>query len=131
MFKFKFLKAIKGEHFDGLDLLTKLLTPNTAVKENPTRPLIEEISSESNEDHVQDGDENDDEDDEIDWFIEQKLHDDSPSHIDLTNSTVTYGFSNKKSNVFSKLSVNSSSNVHKLVTFKLIRFCFYFIIFAE
>lgn len=42
-FKFKYEKANKGENFDGLDLLTKLLTAPTNKK---TSLLIEEISNE-------------------------------------------------------------------------------------
>jgi hypothetical protein len=44
MFKFKFEKLNKGENFDGLDLLTKLLTHKTT---NSTASLIQEISSET------------------------------------------------------------------------------------
>ncbi len=49
MFKFKFEKQNKCENFDGLDLLTKLLTPNSnsSNQSNPSAPLIQEISSET------------------------------------------------------------------------------------
>jgi hypothetical protein len=47
MFKFKFEKQTKGENFDGLDLLTKLLTPNNSNSSKTTAPLIQEISTET------------------------------------------------------------------------------------
>ena len=45
MFKFKLEKANKGEHFDGLELITKLLTPVSGDSKQPqqTVPLIEEL----------------------------------------------------------------------------------------
>ena len=46
VFKFKLEKANKGEHFDGLELITKLLTPETSSSHNkPTAPLIEELDA--------------------------------------------------------------------------------------
>lgn len=43
MFKFKLEKAQRGEHFDGLDLVTKLLTPSVDTNKRQTTQLIEEI----------------------------------------------------------------------------------------
>lgn len=45
MFKFKLEKANKGEHFDGLELITKLLTPvsGDSKQQQQTVPLIEEL----------------------------------------------------------------------------------------
>jgi len=43
MFKFKFEKEIKGQNFQGLDLLTKLLTPRSNV--SSAGPLIQELDS--------------------------------------------------------------------------------------
>lgn len=45
-FKFKFEKAEKGKRFEGLDLITKMLTPNTAASKGAaSRPLIEELDA--------------------------------------------------------------------------------------
>jgi hypothetical protein len=44
LFKFKLQKVNRGEHFDGLELLTKLLTPAGQGNNPPAnKPLIEEL----------------------------------------------------------------------------------------
>ena len=89
-------------------MLTKLLTPIlNKIDANPARNLIEEIPP-VNGNHLieQEKDSDDDEDDdEIEWFLEQNLNESQNNMGDLS-SNIKYGFSNGKSNVFSKLSVN-------------------------
>lgn len=96
MFKLKYSKKDIGEHFEGLDLLTKLLTPNCEPQKLATN-LIEEI----NEEQV--NNEDDDDDDEIQWYIEQKVNEDEDTDIKLIDSLPKYGFAQTKSNVFSRL----------------------------
>lgn len=119
-FKFKFEKANVGEQFEGLDLLTKLLTSNKPSKQKATGALIEEISSnnhenleedihESSEEEIEEGDE---------WFIEQNVNSDNmdENEIDLNSISVKYGFAQTKTNVFSKLSVSYKSFLIKKFT---------------
>jgi hypothetical protein len=47
-FKFKYAKANRSEHFEGLDLITKLLTPaNVNTASASSGPLIEELDLEN------------------------------------------------------------------------------------
>ncbi len=136
-FKFKYAKANKGEQFEGLDLITKLLTPanvvpNAAAK---TGPLIEELDFDAGklleenfkmlkvfklrfiiEANGQEGSEQcedevaeDEEDGDI-WYVDQKVgtNAENDSEIKLNNLDIKYGFAQTKSNVFSKLSVNET-----------------------
>lgn len=93
-----------GESFDGLDLLTKLLTPATTAKK--AVPLIEELTP-NGEDSIQPDDENEDEDGDQ-WFIDQNYsHEpDTTDEIRLGDSVSKYGFALTRSHVFSKLSVS-------------------------
>jgi protein SHQ1 len=97
LFKFKFEKAIQGQHFEGLDLLTKLLTPIPAP--NPARVLIEEISDPT----ATSQDSDSDSESEIQWYVEQQIQE-KPLQTDLTRSGPKYGFAHQKCNIFSKLS---------------------------
>jgi len=93
-FNFKFLKETPDEHFEGLDLVTKLLThPKEAIMK--TKALIEEIPSNNDEDEdsFDSGDE---------WFVDQTEEEQNNASIQL--ETVKYGFAMTKSNVFAKLS---------------------------
>ena len=105
MFKFKYEKANKGEHFEGLDLITKLLTPHDQSKTNKTRPLIEELEEldADNENEVEEGED----EDEISWFIDQKENQDEINEIKLNQTDICYGFAQTKSNIFAKLSVRN------------------------
>ncbi|ESO89850.1 hypothetical protein LOTGIDRAFT_233998 [Lottia gigantea] len=91
-FNIKFPKKIPGEVFEGLDLLTKLLTPKGEL--SASQPLLEIIGS------------NPDvlpsellETDEIDWYIDQK-----PCTDNSIIGQYSYGFADKKSQVFKNLS---------------------------
>lgn len=104
MFKFRFQKEVKGQTFEGLDLLTKLLTPISKESgKNPARPLIEEVSSAEN---LKDNETDEDDEEELEWFVEQNLNQNEQLASDLTKTSPKYGFANMKSNIFSKLSVN-------------------------
>ena len=101
-FEFKYSKANPGELFEGLDLLTKLLTPLSSTTK--TKPLIEELDSIENEAECEE--EEDDDEDGDKWFIEQQVRDDDcDDDLKLGNTISKYGFALTKSNIFSKLSV--------------------------
>ena len=80
-------KVVQGEHFNGLDMLTQLLTPkgDTNLKNR-----VEELNE------GEEGEEEEDEDDEeevIDWYIDQNL----PNEEKMTtgkrdSATHGYGF---------------------------------------
>lgn len=102
-FKLRYRKKNAGEVFEGLDLLTKLLTPNCAPQKLANN-LIEEIGEDQNEisvDH-QNGSDSDDEEEEVQWYIHQNVNKDEDG-IEVLNSSLKYGFANTKSNIFSKL----------------------------
>jgi len=119
VFKLKFQKETKGQHFEGLDLITKLLTPAETKKKNPIGPLIEELDNreEKNienqeEEEEEESDGNEDGGDE--WYHEQNQNtDDSVTKLAAKISddeetltmtmTTKYGFAQTKSNVFKKL----------------------------
>lgn len=87
-------KEVKGEMFEGLDMITKLLTPKGKGKVNP--PLIEVISETTNEEQ-QEGEAGEEED--YDWHVDQ---------VPFTEEKVLlgeqcYGFANQKSGVFTRL----------------------------
>lgn len=111
LFKLKYMKKKPGENFEGLDLLTKLLTPNCAPQRLATN-LIEEVNDQINDDENSSfpGNENysnaeneEENDDEIQWYIDQKINNEDDSDIKLTSTHCQYGFAQTKSNVFSKL----------------------------
>jgi hypothetical protein len=99
-----------GEPFEGLDLLTKLLTSNKPSKPKSSGILIEEISSNNNENPEEDANQRSEEEIEEgdEWFIEQSVNPDhiGENEIDLNSISVKYGFAQTKANVFSKLSVS-------------------------
>ena len=100
-FKFKYLKCNQGENFEGLDLITKLLTAPSST--NKAKQLIEEVANDDDDDNEED----DDEEDSNKWFIEQFPNENNADsdEIKLTSTTSYYGFALTKSNVFTKLSV--------------------------
>lgn len=85
-------KAVKGEPFPDLDMLTKLLAPPGAT--HAKRPLIEVLDDGKEEA------ENGEEEDDLDFFVEQQpyIEDDV-----LTLSGPKYGFANQRSGVLKKL----------------------------
>ena len=105
-FKFTYQKSTPGENFDGLDLLTKLLTPATnGAQKKATVPLIEELSPNDESCPAAD-DEHDDDGDQ--WFIDQNYSQEpeTSEEISLGECVSKYGFALTRSNVFSKLSVS-------------------------
>lgn len=100
MFKLKYKKKNSGEHFEGLDLLTKLLTPDCAPSKLASN-LIEEIED-STETVIDD--DNEEAEDEIQWYIDQKVStEEDDCDISLNGFDIKYGFAQTKSKVFSKL----------------------------
>ncbi|BFZ13180.1 hypothetical protein BsWGS_16219 [Bradybaena similaris] len=107
-------KERKGEQFEGLEMLTKLLTPKTpacrsgeieVVSSASEQPCDRNINGDGCDKVKADDDEADDEaeaddDSEFEWFFEQKVNE-SPCH--LLNSGPRYGFANRKSNVLKEL----------------------------
>lgn len=89
-------KKNAGEVFEGLDMLTKLLTPagETCVKKN-----IEVI-----DENGEDGDEEEDEE-EIDWYYEQVLSSEGDFNPleKLSEKEKGYGFGSKQSGVYTNL----------------------------
>lgn len=85
-------KAEKGEHFEGLSMLTKLLAPKGSS--NIKSPLIEVIDSHVNENVPND----DSSEDECDWHIEQDV-----PHDDINIEGPFYGFANQRSGEFKKM----------------------------
>ena len=87
-------KLENGEHFQGLDMLTKLLAPIGKAK---TRlPLIEVINTENG----QESDTNQDTDDDYDWNVEQEIWTESNEESLLGEK---YGFANSYSGVIARL----------------------------
>ena len=85
-------KKNPGENFEGLDMITKLLTPSgdTQVRAN-----IEELDAENEEDA---------EEEEIDFFYEQSMPEQEQT-MNITESTSEfgYGFNFAKTGVFKNL----------------------------
>ena len=85
-------KKNPGEHFEGLDMITKLLTPSgdTQVRAN-----IEELDAENEEDE---------DEEEIDFFYEQRMPEQEQT-MNITESTSEfgYGFNFSKTGVFKNL----------------------------
>nr|XP_003217839.2 PREDICTED: protein SHQ1 homolog [Anolis carolinensis] len=90
IFTIRLPKETPGEKFDGLDMLTALLAPK---KSSSTKPLIEEMGAENDEDV--------EEEEEFDWEIEQTLYEENKESS--LCSPCTYGFGNQKSGVFKRL----------------------------
>ena len=77
-------KVVQGEHFNGLDMLTQLLTPKG---ETNLKNRVEELSEE------EEGEEKEDEEEDIEWYIDQNL----PNEEKMTtgkrdSATHGYGF---------------------------------------
>jgi len=106
VFKLRYRKKNVGENFEGLDLLTKLLTPNCAPQKLAGN-LIEEVGG-SEEVQEADADVDDDNDDEIQWYIPQSVnsYEECGDEVKLSQSQIKYGFAQTKCNVFSRLNVN-------------------------
>ncbi|KAG2186420.1 hypothetical protein INT43_002858 [Umbelopsis isabellina] len=88
-------KETPGEHFEDLDLLTKLLARKgeKAAQTAPKKPLIEVVSSSTDQpDIIQEAE-------EFNWELPQEL----PSE-ELLTSTTTYGFNNQYNNFFTYVS---------------------------
>lgn len=93
-FTIKIPKLHKGEEFNDLDMLTKLMTaPSTSklVKAATLIQVLDDGASEELDDYSED---------DIDWSVEQVLPDAGSALIDL--SAPSYGFNLHAAGVFSK-----------------------------
>ncbi|XP_013084553.2 protein SHQ1 homolog [Biomphalaria glabrata] len=88
-------KQTKSEHFEGLNLLTKLLTPKTNLVLHAS-PEIEVLTSDVAAAEVPETEE-----DEENWYIEQNLQEDD--HVNLSLTGPKYGFANRKSNCLNRV----------------------------
>ena len=105
-FKITCPKVVKGEHFQGLDMLTSLLQPKGKREIDTGIEVLDET----------DGDEDHGEEADFDWFVEQKLEPElSEETLTCSSGTVScYGFGLKHSSVFSKL----TEELHHVVDVK-------------
>lgn len=87
-YKIKVAKKFPGNHFEDLDMMTKLLA--TSGERKFVQPLIEVLDSESNEPAI--------DDEEFDWHFPQSLNVESASGFGDG-----YGFGNLKRDAFGKL----------------------------
>ncbi|CAL9704431.1 unnamed protein product [Knipowitschia caucasica] len=94
LFTLKVAKETPGEHFEGLDLLTSLLTPKGSQS---VKPLIEEVDVSSSVGE----DEEEEEEEEFDWQIEQQVYQETP--VEQLARMHRYGFGNQRTGVFSRL----------------------------
>ncbi|XP_076452080.1 protein SHQ1 homolog [Babylonia areolata] len=113
----RIVKETKGEVFEGLDMLTKLLTPPEARWKSELKPnLVEEIgSSDAISEQTEmcgsscgDGDNSEGTglDDDIDWFIDQCDSSDTETSDIMSGSK--YGFAQRKSGFSQKLMLEFS-----------------------
>ncbi|KAK3790481.1 hypothetical protein RRG08_015950 [Elysia crispata] len=116
----RLLKKVCGQWFEGLDLLTKLLTPK---KVDPSKCTGVEVITHSNftntEKDIDAGSSrsystHDDEESkgnqlnfEFDWFVEQKVHNQEASGLNLEGPK--YGFAQKKSAVLKDITSDLTS----------------------
>ena len=98
VFTIKVSKARRGEVFDGLDMITSLLS---VPKHRVRQPLIQEVGDEvgRNEKEEECDDEVGEGEDEIEWCLEEALPDEEYSSL----LGEKYGFANQKSNIFQRL----------------------------
>jgi len=89
-------KKVPGEHFDGLEMITQLLTPSG---DKQMKNQVEEL------DAADDDDVDVDSEDEIDWYYEQRPHQEDLDPLLVTESTADfgYGFNFAKTGVFKNL----------------------------
>nr|XP_022299523.1 protein SHQ1 homolog isoform X3 [Crassostrea virginica] len=88
-------KETPGEVFEGLDMLTSLLTPKS---QKLKKPVIEVIKKDD-EEESQSVEEEEEEEEEFDWQVEQKPYKEQELSLDGEK----YGFANQKSGIFKRL----------------------------
>ncbi|XP_060565099.1 protein SHQ1 homolog [Ruditapes philippinarum] len=99
-------KQTPGEHFEGLDMLTKLLE---AKGKKPTSSSLIEVIDDGGLEDNDEADNDDELDEDFDWRVEQVPYKEQPT---LTGAP-KYGFANQKSGAFSRLQNNECSNDEK------------------
>ena len=115
-FTAKIAKENKGEVFEGLDMLTKLLTPpETVAKPTASPGLVEEIKSSHAEppkssqqaETESTGNalsvEEEEEEEEFDWYIDQSIPPVSETEGAILTGSAKYGFALQKSGLSRKL----------------------------
>ncbi|KAI8064373.1 SHQ1 protein-domain-containing protein [Gongronella butleri] len=95
-------KETKGEHFEDLDLLTKLLArrgEDNAAKQTPKKPLIEVLASESFSGNDEDAPSKEELKDaeNFNWELPQQLPSDEPS---ILLQSANYGFNQQYQHYF-------------------------------
>ena len=110
-FKINCPKVVKGNHFQGLDMLTSLLEPKGKRNVEDKAASIQVLS---------DSLENTESESDFDWFVEQKLQ----LETEPVAGSVGYGFASRHSGVFSKLAEERKKQ--QVLPFKVI-----FIIFCS
>lgn len=91
-FYIKLTKLNKGEVFEGIDMLTKLLMPPKTSNSNLVQAIETESSDKANLENDNIGDEN------FDWYLNLKLNED-----DCFKLNEKYGFAKKHGGIISKL----------------------------
>lgn len=100
-FKVKCPKVKHGIHFQGLDMITQLLTPKG---NNEVKTKIEDLSGDNNEENNGEADQ-ESEEEEMDWYFEQTFPTDESNLIKSGEdvSLYGYGFNFAKTGVFKDL----------------------------
>lgn len=90
-------KESPGEMFEGLDMLTSLLTPKSQKLKKPVIEVIKKDEDEKVEEEAHLEEEKQEE--EFDWHVEQQPY----KEKELLLDGQTYGFANQKSGIFKRL----------------------------
>ncbi|KAG8232336.1 hypothetical protein J437_LFUL012926 [Ladona fulva] len=90
-------KAVPGEHFPDLDMITKLLAPKqSSTKIAPEISVVTAVPTDCSQ--------SDSEDEEMQWFLEQVPEAEDDSEL---NNKISYGFANSYNSVFKKIENHS------------------------
>uniref|UniRef100_K1QHE0 Protein SHQ1 homolog n=1 Tax=Magallana gigas TaxID=29159 RepID=K1QHE0_MAGGI len=100
-------KESPGEMFEGLDMLTSLLTPKS---QKLKKPVIEVIKKDEDDKVEEEAHSEEEEEEEFDWHVEQHPY----KEKELLLDSQTYGFANQKSGIFKRLQVESGWTICKL-----------------
>ena len=106
VFTIRIPKESKGEMFDNLDMLTRLITPTSNKKPVRAAAIIEVLDSSPTVDNALE--------EEIDWSVEQVLPCSDPDPLKISHSDASYGFNLKDTQIFTKL----QEECHELLDIK-------------
>ncbi|XP_070707827.1 protein SHQ1 homolog isoform X2 [Pempheris klunzingeri] len=96
LFTLRVPKETAGEHFEDLNMLTRLLAPKGS---RSAKPLVEDVTSGCSDCAGEAEDEDDEE--EFDWQVEQEVYKESCE--EELRGQQKYGFGNQRSGVFARL----------------------------